>query len=129
MSSYVKANWDIALDHPYQKMGVGIIIINENGEILVAKSLGTFMAVSLCLELGFNRIVSEGDAKNVVDGHILHEIQILLSSLQNWEFHFVPRDANQLAHNLAKAAISLKDASMFIYDVPVHIQDLVFTSI
>lgn len=106
MPGYVKANWEIALDHLHQKMGVGIIIRNEHGEVLaskqipkhgcpqpqIAETFGAFMAISFCLELGFNRIVFEGDAKNVVEliqrsdglfgtcGHLIHDIQILLSN-------------------------------------------------
>lgn len=39
----------------------------------------------------------------------------------------MPRDVNQLAHNLANAALSLTDVSIFLCGVPACIQDIVYS--
>lgn len=66
-ASFIKTNWDAALDEENKKMGIGIIIRDREGEILVtlsahkkfqskpmlAKCLALWKAMQLCRELDF----------------------------------------------------------------------------
>lgn len=74
----VKVNWDAAFNQKTMKMGVGIVIRDEKGEVLVSLSMpksnvcspivaeiyALWRAVELCNELRLTDVVFEGDAFN-----------------------------------------------------------------
>ncbi|GLT76792.1 hypothetical protein SLA2020_484300 [Shorea laevis] len=76
----VKGNWDAAIDFKNQRMGVGLVVRNSTGSVLAAmcssvpfitdpttaEVVALQKAVSVCLDLGFQRIQLEGDALEIV---------------------------------------------------------------
>ncbi|XP_041027010.1 uncharacterized protein LOC121267230 [Juglans microcarpa x Juglans regia] len=78
----VKVNFDAAVNHKEKRMGVGVVIRDSMGDVLVSLSAqiqwvnSQFMAeckalskaLELCKDLGFYNAWFEGDAKGVVDG-------------------------------------------------------------
>jgi ribonuclease HI len=73
---WVKLNWDAAVSSSTNKMGVGVVARNEDGDFvagltaslphvrdpLIAEILAAWRAVELGRELGYQRIVLEGDS-------------------------------------------------------------------
>jgi hypothetical protein len=127
----LKINWDAAVDKGSKIMGVGIIIRDHNGEVCasscstrphvvdpsVAKALGPRQGVELCIELGLQSVLLEGDAKEIVNdiakggvssgscGSIIDHTRSLLSHVHTWAIQHVPREFNAAAHKLARFAI------------------------
>jgi hypothetical protein len=76
----VKVNWDAALDKDTKMMGVGVIVRDERGDVLatlcttipfvtdptIAEAIAAWKAVELGCELGFQRVILEGDALEIV---------------------------------------------------------------
>lgn len=79
--TWVKVNWDGAVNMNTQKSGIGIIIRDNYKEVLacqrslvccnsnpfLAESEAFFRSIQLCNELGLARIRLKGDAKTVID--------------------------------------------------------------
>jgi ribonuclease HI len=75
-------------------------------------------AIKLSWELGFHRVVIEGDSLQVMQalnkdgrnwsryGLLMEEARELLNCLQNWKVNHVRRNFNGAAHSLAKEALS-----------------------
>ncbi|XP_040996227.1 uncharacterized protein LOC121242438 [Juglans microcarpa x Juglans regia] len=77
---YVKANWDATLNLKQRKMGIGVVIRDEWGEVLtaccdqkkyvqqlaIAECMALWKAMELGRDLGFNREVFKGDAYTIV---------------------------------------------------------------
>jgi hypothetical protein len=130
----VKANWDAAIDLQTQRMGVGMVLRDDTGCVLaalssfipsvsdptVAKALALWKTVAVCIDLGVQRLHLEGDALEVVQalqhqgscwsryGHLIDDSRIRLDSIQEWRVSHAQREANEVTHNLAKAAIIIK---------------------
>jgi hypothetical protein len=76
----IKLNWDAAVDKEGKKMGVGIIARDYHGAILAvfvasrlfitvpttAEALAAWKMAELCVKLGFNDVLLEGDSLEVV---------------------------------------------------------------
>ncbi|KAF5449835.1 hypothetical protein F2P56_030240 [Juglans regia] len=72
----LKANWDAALDVKLRRVGLGVIIRNNKGEVMatgcdsksyveqpaIAEGWALSKAMELCKDLSFNRVILEGDA-------------------------------------------------------------------
>ncbi|KAF5468536.1 hypothetical protein F2P56_012680, partial [Juglans regia] len=79
-TNFVKVNWDVPLDVKERKMGMGVIIIDENGEALlaacdsrrnvlsveIAECQALWRAMQLCNDLNIHNAIFEGDAKTVI---------------------------------------------------------------
>lgn len=79
--NYLKANWNATLDVKSRKMGIGVIIKNEKGEVIatccdsrdyvnqlaLAECLALRKAMGFCRDLSFNRVILEGDAQVIVN--------------------------------------------------------------
>jgi ribonuclease HI len=89
-----------------------------------------YEAVVFCKEAGFYEIILEGDAKQVVDdvksrttNHdaVGHFVEGIITEMQGlWEvsiFH-VGREANNIAHQLAKEASTKEIDSVWLEDFP-----------
>ncbi|XP_042950258.1 uncharacterized protein LOC122282367 [Carya illinoinensis] len=75
-----KANWDAAVDRGRSKIGVGVVIRDWEGRVVVsmsspknffpdahlAESYGALKAVLLCKQMGIKQVIFKGDAKQVV---------------------------------------------------------------
>jgi hypothetical protein len=86
--------------------------------------------VNLCIELGYQQVIFEVDSLRVVQalpqaspclspfGHLLDDIRTRLSGLHFGEVHHIYREANLVAHNLAKLAISSSMDHVWLEDYP-----------
>jgi hypothetical protein len=127
----LKVNWDAALDQSSNSMGVGVIALDEWGSVVasmcdiipfitdptIAEAVAASKAVVFCSEQCFQRIILEGDALEIVQGlrqegpswqrygHLLEDSRARLNGLQFWQLNHVRRDANEVAHGLAKFAL------------------------
>jgi hypothetical protein len=78
----IKLNWDAAIDKNNQRMGIGIIARDHNGNIVAAfvatrlyitdpssaEALAAWKMAELCVVLGLNNVLLEGDSLEVVKG-------------------------------------------------------------
>ena len=76
----MKANFDGAVFADSDEAGIGVVIRNENGEVMAALSekialppsvetlelLAAKRATVFAMELGFQRVIFEGDAEGVI---------------------------------------------------------------
>ncbi|XP_041027052.1 uncharacterized protein LOC121267270 [Juglans microcarpa x Juglans regia] len=114
-------------------MGLGVVLRNEKGEVLacacykrppvsdfvMAKTVALWYAVDLCNELGFNKVIFEGDAQLVVEavnsededlfarGHIIEDIKTVFKGRSAWKVKFIRREENGVAHLLAKNTLDI----------------------
>ncbi|KAF5481894.1 hypothetical protein F2P56_002506 [Juglans regia] len=105
-----KANWDAACNVKLRKMGVGVIIRDENGAVtttycgikgnvdqpVIAKGITLGKAMELCRDLGLNKVTFEGNAQNIVKAvyspdenlscldSIIEDSKSFLSEWSNW---------------------------------------------
>jgi hypothetical protein len=77
---WLKVNLDAALLIQTKKMGIGVVVRNETGEVkaalakflplvddpTAAKAIAAWFTVKLCVDCGFQLVVLEGDSMNVV---------------------------------------------------------------
>ncbi|KAF5447234.1 hypothetical protein F2P56_032802 [Juglans regia] len=127
----LKANFDAAFDKKEERMGMGVVIRDNNGDLqatlvaprdnivsaFMAESVALLRAMELCQELGFNMVEFEGDAKAVVDavkssaednswlGQATEDLKQVFSLFPLWQLSYVFRCCNKAAHEAAKVAI------------------------
>ncbi|XP_058775131.1 uncharacterized protein LOC131649383 [Vicia villosa] len=89
------------------------------------------------IDLGLDHVIFESDSQNVTNvirsnligisefSFIISSIKSLLLSFPNFEVKFVKRQANSVAHTLAKAADSWTRRSLF-YTIPPCIEPLLY---
>jgi ribonuclease HI len=128
---YLKANWDAGFDRQNGRLGMGVIIRDQQGkmwaskcqtkegvlDVTIGEALAALMAAELCVEMGINRVQFEGDAKTVVlavistkpddsnKGQVTTDIRTTLRAVPWWEMKYTRRDANRAAHALAELAV------------------------
>ena len=126
-----KANFDAALFEHLGFAGLGVVVRDYRGNVLVAlsqkivlpqsmemaKALVAKRAVQLATEMSFLRVMVEGDCKRVVQalqapgrsltlyGHVIKDVRRIGATLQICSFHHVLREGNSLAHSLARRAV------------------------
>ncbi|KAK9988503.1 hypothetical protein SO802_028742 [Lithocarpus litseifolius] len=125
-----KANFDGAMFNESDEAGLGVVIRNSRGQVMVALSekikkppsvvalelLAARRAAVLVSETGFQNSVFEGDSLAVVKslqgsgmensavGHILKDTLSIVSLLKSFSFSHVNRQGNAVAHALAQRA-------------------------
>ncbi|KAL5567823.1 hypothetical protein UlMin_024398 [Ulmus minor] len=135
----VKINTDAAWCKRTKKFGLGVVIRDHFGSILgsaatpVSSSVSVDVAEGWALErgawlakyLGFPAIELESDCLGVVMAlqqqiHFISEFSFVSDSIydhcntfQQFSFSYTPRTSNQVAHNLAKLALSLADEQIW----------------
>jgi ribonuclease HI len=150
-SGWFKANWDAALESKSGRMGYGVVIRDQNGQVRAAQSYfqqgflspaaaearAAIMAVTLCKEVGFPKIHLEGDAKGVIEavmsgtltcsglGPLVEDIRMLLRDVSQWKMEFVRRDKNVAAHFLAKWAVRTAIDRIWTEAVPECIKEII----
>lgn len=128
----LKTNWDAALDLKYKCMGVGIIVRDSDGAVVaalcstipyifdptLAEGVSLWRVVLLCLDLEIPRLILEGDSHEIVQallqgglcwsryGYLIEEARHKLNGLQELSVTHTQREANKVAHRLAKAALN-----------------------
>jgi ribonuclease HI len=102
----VQGELDVAIDNSKARVGIGVILRDERGQVLAAMSktrngtlepstgeaFATSTAICFCRDIGVQRVVLEGDAKQIVDavnsnltswsrfGHLIDDTRWILES-------------------------------------------------
>jgi ribonuclease HI len=149
----IKINWEASVDGRQTRIGVGMVARDHAGHVLAilcdlkvavtdpkgTEMLAVWQAVELCLQMGWQKIALEGDASEVVKsilneesrggrpGHIAQELTERLQGIQEWRIAQIPRQANELAHSIAKLALSFMERTLWVGGYPPCIHERVLT--
>jgi ribonuclease HI len=145
-----KCNIDASFSEVSNMVGIGMCIRDENGTFVLAKqeffspicevhigeALGLLSALDWVHNLNLGPVDFEMDAKRVVDsfnsrncdvtefGSIIEHCKSLCSNFyENSRVEFVRRQANEVAHNLAKAAL-LSASFQILVEIPYCIEHI-----
>ncbi|KAK5818320.1 hypothetical protein PVK06_023255 [Gossypium arboreum] len=136
--------FDAAFDQQLSRSVSGLVVRNEEGEILASKSVihsniatpfaaeahAGLQALLLGISMGFNVLQVIGDSRTVISKcqsserdrlvirSIIQDIQNIKNHFQNVRFHFVPRSENILAHFVAVEALKKRDGHYLVGDIP-----------
>ena len=127
--------------------GAGVIVRNENGRVIasmaesfqlpfsvtIVEVIAAKKALQFAKDLGLSSIVLEGDSKITIDGlmgedsslaeygHLIDEAKEIAKKLVEVEFNHVQRQANNVAHNIARHARHVSKFSVWMEDVHPHL--------
>lgn len=147
-----KLNTDGALFFDLNKAGLGIILRDHNGDIVLAGSgsetsilepehveaAALLRGLQLCLNLGISHLMVESDCLFLVDEinkpvltsasirSLVLEIKELMQRFPRCSIHHYSRLGNQAAHCLARHAWSLDDMILWWHSVPSFIENVTF---
>jgi ribonuclease HI len=105
---------------------------------LIIESIAAWRAVILCEELGLQSVEFEGDSMVVVNalnsntpywracGSIVEDTRDRLLQFLTWSVQHARREANQVAHFLAKHALSVNQDVVWKEECPSFIQDIIY---
>ena len=154
LNSY-KTNFDGAMFNESNEVGIGVVIRNCKGEIMVALSekiqkpqfvvalemLATKRAVLFARECGIQQSSFEGDSKFVINslrhgellhssvGYLLKDTMSYASSLRSFSFSHVSRQGNSVAHVLAQRERLSFPIVVWMESVPPDINSFVMLDI
>ncbi|GAU34086.1 hypothetical protein TSUD_255820 [Trifolium subterraneum] len=112
-------------DHQGRYIIAGTNLLQARLNILEGEAMAIKEAMEEMLQRGFSHVIFESDSKIVVDAIssrqegisdfslLISSIQSLLMSNPNFEVKFVKRQANMVAHELARAAYSMSGHRIF----------------
>ncbi|KAL5554075.1 hypothetical protein UlMin_041476 [Ulmus minor] len=152
---FVKVNSDAAWCSIKKKFGLGSVIRDYSGKVLgsvamsvsssvsvaVAESWALEKGVSLAKRLGFSAVILETDCLGVtkaLDTKTLHDsdLSYVFDSIYDiclgfdmYKFSYTPRTGNQVAHSLARLALSLENVQIWPSGVPESLYPLVIADI
>ena len=98
--------------------------------VIEVETLAARRALEFALELGFERIILEGDSESLdkalkmecrnftTYGHLVQDILFLSTHLSEFKTSLVRRQGNNLAHSLARKSQFLSHMSVWMEDVP-----------
>ncbi|XP_042974665.1 uncharacterized protein LOC122306301 [Carya illinoinensis] len=144
----VKVNWDAALKIKEGRMGIGVVIRDENGDVmvslcsqkrnvrdpLVAELQALRQAMKLCADLNITEVIFEGDALKVVravnnlesswewHGQVVEDIKKVLRNRTSWKVIHAYRESNCVAHFLAKFSFTVNEDRIWIEEGPEGMQ-------
>lgn len=133
--THFKLNFDAAIFSNQAASGVGVIIRNDRGEVMASLSakgppatsseeaeiMACRRAMEFAIECGFSKLIVDVDNKTVMSslrskkcspsrlGHIFQDMVCLLNGLRWSEVHYTKRNANLVAHSLARHARTMLD--------------------
>lgn len=149
---WVKVIWDAAVIEKSQKMGIGVVIRDFQGEVMdclsslkpfhshsiVVEYEALWRAMYFCMELGFERAQFEGDTELLINaitneaecvawfGHLVEEAKQIFKNRSHWTIPFVHWEGNGAAHLLAKSSLNLYAENVWIEDTPNLFSNIVF---
>ncbi|KAL5570777.1 hypothetical protein UlMin_020374 [Ulmus minor] len=152
---FVKVNSDAAWCSNKKKFGLGSIIRDYSGKVLgslamsisssvsvaVAESWALEKGASLAKQMGFSAVILESDCLGVtkaLDTKTLHDSDIsyvfdsiyeICNGFDMYNFSYIPRTGNQVAHSLARLALSLENIQLWPSGVPESLTPLVSADI
>jgi ribonuclease HI len=150
---WAKVNVDAAIDKGSGRMGIGIILRDHDGNFLAAKSamrmglwdsaaaeaLAAYLGVLFAQERGVQQLILEGDAKQIIDairakdgndsmiGHLIDDVRQSLRGISRWQVNHVLREANRVAHELAKLALKKENDNVWVEECPSCIRGFLLT--
>jgi len=151
ISGRYKCNIDAAFSSQHNRTGIGICLRDSDGAFVLAQSithpcpvsvdvgeaLGLHSALQWLSDMHFDNVDFESDSKLTVDAFLatrndLSEFGCIISSCRslfrnffsNSRVEFVRRQANAVAHALARAATSLASPAVY-FDIPNCIETLI----
>jgi ribonuclease HI len=146
----VKCNIDASFSSHNNRVGIGVCIRDEKGayvsakldqfspicDVRVGEALGFLSALSWVHELNLGPVDFELDSKLVIDGFhsnnhdatefgeiISHCKRLYRSFYVNSSVEFIRRQANEVAHSLAKAATYIASPQVLV-DIPNYIEHI-----
>ncbi|CAJ2645584.1 unnamed protein product [Trifolium pratense] len=146
-----KCNIDASFSKQQNKVGIGMCIRDDQGRFVLAKTewlspitdvdigeaLGLLSALNWVHDLQLENVDFELDSRNVVTsfhskhpntselGDIIKDcVRVYNTYFRNSRIEFIRRQANEVAHALARVATSLASFHLFI-DVPICIGNIV----
>ncbi|XP_059429159.1 uncharacterized protein LOC132162969 [Corylus avellana] len=151
----VKFNWDAAVDKEGQKMGIGIIPRDHNGDIVAAlvvmrmfitdpttaEALAAWKLADLCVRMELDNVILEGDSMEVVQalrkeectwgyyGTLINDAKLLLQCVQEWSVCHVMPKANEASHRLAKINLTLGEERLCTEDFPLYVRNTVLDDV
>ncbi|XP_018858999.2 uncharacterized protein LOC109020923 [Juglans regia] len=131
-ADFVKVNWDASLIMKLSRMGMVMIIRDEDGETLlaacdsrrnvrtpeVAKCQALWKALQVCSDLNLQKVIFEGDAKAVimavkceeddlsVVGSLIDDIRKVFKDRKDWFLQFDYREKKLCCSYIGKGCLS-----------------------
>ena len=153
-AGFVKVNFNGAVFGELNKSGVGVVIRDNNGAVLVScsekltqaykaeetETLAARKALMFAHELGFQRVILEGDALGLIQalksqeqnlsplGSLVEDVKLYSNHFQRVLYSHVKRNRNSEAHNQAKHAIRIPNFQVWM-DVPSHIVSFLYSDV
>ena len=103
----------------------------------VIEALAIRRAIRFAIETSFNCVIIESDSLSVVKtiqdtaestchiGNIIEDVKLLSKTMKSCEFHHAKREANQVAHTLARNAIKVVLELVWIEEIPRCVSDVI----
>ena len=127
-----KINYDGALSNADNKSGIGVVVWDCRGEVIVSlvqqldqayqpveiEAMATFKAVEFVSELGFHRAIVQGDSVLVMKAltckdnglapyaHLINYVSLFSGSFSELSYSHIRRDSNKVAYSLAKLVLT-----------------------
>ncbi|KAG6667141.1 hypothetical protein CIPAW_01G080900 [Carya illinoinensis] len=122
----IKVNWDAGMSKKYGRVGIGVVVRDGKGEMLVSLCCSKEGCCSpvLCAELNFENVIFEGDALVVVKA-VNKNMKGVLKNRKRWKVQHVFRECNQVAHLLVKTSFSFIEEQIWMECCPPEIQSVV----
>ncbi|KAL5562562.1 hypothetical protein UlMin_032309 [Ulmus minor] len=151
----VKINSDAAWCSKQKKFGLGSVICDHTGKVLgsvatpisssisvaVAESWALERGASLAKQLGFSAVILESDCFGVTKAldirtphaselsYVFDSIFEICNDFHMYKFSYTPRIGNQVAHSLARLALSLENEQTWSSGISESIIPLVYADI
>ncbi|KAL5570726.1 hypothetical protein UlMin_020323 [Ulmus minor] len=148
---FVKVNSDAAWCSKRKKFGLGSVIRDYAGKVLgsvatpisssvsvaVAESWALEKGAALAKQMGFSAVVLESDclgvtkaleSRNIHDSdlsYVFDSIYEICNGFDMYKFSYTPRTSNQVAHSLARLALSLENDHIWPSGIPENCNSLV----
>ncbi|KAA3482988.1 reverse transcriptase [Gossypium australe] len=142
----IKINFDGAFDERSKSSASGVVVRNSSGRVLIsrttihsgimsafaAEAVACRQATQITLDMNIENIIIEGDSLSVIKkckninqdksliGPFIHDIHRLKLRGRRFEFEYIPKSANNLAHILAKETLRRKEESYLKNGVPEY---------
>ena len=104
-------------------------------ELAAAEATAAFFGVGFGQEKGVQQMILEGDAKQITDaiqdkgrnssmiGHLI-DVKLCLNALTRWQVNHVYREANRVAHGLAKLVLNQVNETVWLEKCPSCIKNI-----
>ncbi|XP_075633707.1 uncharacterized protein LOC142606209 [Castanea sativa] len=140
----IKINFDDATLAKDQASGIGVVLRDENGLVLaslaqqlphlytplITEAKVASRALQFAAELGFNRVILEGDCHVLIkalkegsmflctDGLFIEDVLFDANFFNDLRYSHVKREGNKVAHSLARYALEVLCSVVWMEDVP-----------